>query len=115
MQITFSLSAKTVQALEQVRSRQHQGSLLQVIQDAIEFYLASHRAPDTRKLEKLTPRQLEVMRLIVDGATNREVAEKLGISVKTVEMHRMQLMMTLDVHNVVGLVRFAVRAGLIQP
>lgn len=67
----------------------------------------------TRPLERLTPRQREILQLIAEGKTSREIAEILGISVKTVETHRTQLMETLDIHEVAGLVRYAVRTGLV--
>jgi len=64
-------------------------------------------------LGRLTPRQREVLQLIAEGHTNREIAALLGISIKTVETHRTQLMETVDIHDVAGLVRFALRVGLI--
>jgi DNA-binding NarL/FixJ family response regulator len=65
-------------------------------------------------LEKLTPRQREVLQLIAEGQTNREIAHTLGISVKTVETHRMKLMKRLDIHDIAGLVRYAIRKGLVS-
>lgn len=64
-------------------------------------------------LGRLTPRQREILQLIAEGHTNREIAALLAISIKTVETHRTQLMETLDIHDVAGLVRFALRVGLI--
>ncbi|MFQ5595115.1 MAG: response regulator [Anaerolineae bacterium] len=64
--------------------------------------------------EQLTPRQREVLQLIAEGHTTREIAQTLGVSVKTVETHRRQLMDRLDIHEVAGLVRHAIRIGLIQ-
>ncbi len=66
-------------------------------------------------LERLTPRQREVLQLVAEGNTTKEIASKLGISVKTVETHRAQLMQQLDIHDVAGLVRCAIRLGLIEP
>ena len=65
-------------------------------------------------LSLLTPRQREVLQLIAEGRTTREIARLLNISVKTVETHRAQLMERLDIHDVAGLVRYAIRAGLTQ-
>jgi DNA-binding NarL/FixJ family response regulator len=65
--------------------------------------------------EPLTPRQREVLRLIAEGYTAREIAQTLTISVKTVETHRTLLMERLDIHDVAGLVRYAIRVGLIVP
>jgi DNA-binding NarL/FixJ family response regulator len=74
-----------------------------------------HVGPEPTSLGRLTPRQREVLQLIAEGQTNREIATLLGISIKTVETHRYQLMETLDIHDVAGLVRFALRVGLIAP
>jgi len=65
-------------------------------------------------LEQLSPRQLEVLHLIAAGRTNREIAEALNIHIKTVESHRTHLMKRLDIHDIAGLVRFAIRHGLID-
>jgi DNA-binding NarL/FixJ family response regulator len=65
-------------------------------------------------LERLTARQREILQLIAEGQTTQEIAEVLNISVKTVETHRMQLMERLDIHDIAGLVRFAIRTGLIS-
>lgn len=65
-------------------------------------------------LEKLSPRQREVLQLVAEGLKTKEIAKKLAISVRTVENHRAQIMELLDIHDVVGLVHFALRAGLIQ-
>ena len=64
--------------------------------------------------DKLTLRQREVLQLIAEGNTTKEIAKKLSISVKTVETHRMQLMERLDIHDIAGLVRYALRSGLIE-
>jgi DNA-binding NarL/FixJ family response regulator len=63
--------------------------------------------------EQLTGRQREILQLIAEGQNTKEIAEILKISPKTVEYHRMKLMAGLDVHDVPGLVRFALRVGLI--
>ncbi|MDP6779398.1 MAG: response regulator transcription factor [Candidatus Latescibacteria bacterium] len=69
---------------------------------------------ESTPLERLTIRQREILQLIAEGNTNRQIAEKLHISQKTVETHRTQMMNSLDIHDVAGLVRFAVRAGLVS-
>ena len=66
-----------------------------------------------RLLAHLTPRQLEVLRLVVEGLSTREIARRLQISIKTVETHRTELMKRLGMHDVVTLVRFAIRVGII--
>ncbi len=61
----------------------------------------------------LTPRQREILQSIAQGQTSQQIAQRLGISVKTVEAHRAQLMDRLDIHDVAGLVRYAIKIGLI--
>jgi DNA-binding NarL/FixJ family response regulator len=65
-------------------------------------------------LESLTPRQREILTLIAEGNTMKDIARGLSISVKTVESHRAQLMDRLDIHELAGLVRFAIRMGLVN-
>jgi DNA-binding NarL/FixJ family response regulator len=62
----------------------------------------------------LTARQKEVLQLLAEGRGNKEIAGLLGVSVKTVEFHRSQLMRTLGVHTAAELARFAVRLGLVE-
>jgi DNA-binding NarL/FixJ family response regulator len=69
---------------------------------------------ETGSLEILTPRQREILQLIAEGQTTKQIAHTLHISVKTVETHRMQLMERLDIHDVAGLVRYAIRMGLVK-
>lgn len=68
----------------------------------------------TSPLERLPPRQREVLQLVAEGKTSKQIAKKLGISVKTAEGHRSELMKNLDIHDIAGLVRFAIRVGLIS-
>ena len=63
---------------------------------------------------QLTPRQREVLQLVAEGHSSKEIARRLGLSVKTVDTHRTQLMKQLDIHEVAGLVRYAMRMGLIS-
>lgn len=63
-------------------------------------------------LERLTPRQREVLQLIAAGHTSQTIAGTLGISVKTVETHRAQIMERLDIHDLAGLVHYAIRMGI---
>jgi DNA-binding NarL/FixJ family response regulator len=65
-------------------------------------------------LAKLTPRQREILTLVSEGHSTRDIGRKLKISTKTVESHRAQLMQRLNIHEVAGLVRFAIRAGLVK-
>ena len=65
-------------------------------------------------LATLSPRQREVLQLIAEGRTTKQIAQLLDISVKTVETHRAQLMERLNIHDVAGLVRYAIIVGLIE-
>jgi DNA-binding NarL/FixJ family response regulator len=65
--------------------------------------------------EELTPRQREIIQLIAEGNSTKDIAFLLKVSVKTVEAHRAQVMARLGIHDVVGLVRFAMRSGLVPP
>ena len=66
-------------------------------------------------LEQLTSRQREILQLIAEGRTTKEIADLLYVSVKTVETHRLQLMKRLNIHDIAGLVRYAIRMGLVLP
>jgi DNA-binding NarL/FixJ family response regulator len=65
--------------------------------------------------EILTPRQREILQLLVEGKTVKEIAHLLSLSAKTVETHRAQIMDRLDIHDLPGLVRYAIRTRLITP
>lgn len=67
------------------------------------------------ELSGLTPRQKEVLQLIAEGCSTRDIAERLSVSVKTVETHRARLMERLEIYDVPGLVRLAIRARLVSP
>jgi DNA-binding NarL/FixJ family response regulator len=64
---------------------------------------------------RLSPRQRQVLQMIAEGRSTKEIAAALSLSVKTVETHRAQLMERLDIHDVAGLVRYAIRVGLVRP
>ncbi len=66
-------------------------------------------------LDQLTRRQLEILKLIAQSKSNKQIAAVLGIGIKTVEAHRAQLMDRLRIHDVAGLVRIAMRFGLVSP
>ena len=63
----------------------------------------------------LTPRQREVLQLVAEGKASKEIATLLELSVKTVEAHRSQIMERLGIHDVPGLVRYAIRVGMVSP
>ncbi|WP_447603912.1 response regulator [Nitrospira sp. Nam80] len=66
-------------------------------------------------LGRLTGRQREILQLIAEGCSTKQIAQRLDLSVKTVETHRAQLMDRLEIHDIPGLVRLAIRTGLVRP
>lgn len=79
--------------------------------DSSQFSL---RPTDAVLLSTLTEREVEILRLLAEGLSNKEIGDKIFISHRTVDTHRTNLMKKLDVHNVAGLIRFAIRNGLIS-
>ncbi len=80
----------------------------------IDVYL-NRTADQTDSLGRLTPRQREILQLIAEGHSSKQIAQLLDASVKTIESHRASLMERLDIHDVAGLVRYAIRHGLVSP
>ena len=76
----------------------------------VQAYLAKSELPP----DPLTPREREVLQLVAEGKTTKEVAEALGISVKTAESHRAHILRKLDTPNIAGIVRYAIRRGLVK-
>lgn len=64
---------------------------------------------------QLTEREREVLQLVAEGKTSKEIADRLGITWKTAESHRTHIMEKLAIHDIAGLVRYAIRHGLVQP
>lgn len=71
--------------------------------------------PRESPIERLSPRQREVLQLIAESRSTKEIAADLALSVKTIETHRAQIMERLGIHDVPGLVRFAIREGIVSP
>ena len=74
-------------------------------------YLSKAELP----VDPITSREREVLQLVAEGKSTKDIASLLGISVKTADSHRSRLMRKLDIHEVASLVRYAVRKGLVQP
>jgi len=72
------------------------------------------KAAAGKELVRLSPRELEVLQLVAEGDANKEVAAELGISLKTVEKHRHNLMQKLQIHHTAGLTRYAIDQGIIE-
>jgi two-component system response regulator NreC len=80
-------------------------------QAIVQAYLAGNEPPS----DPLTSRDRQVLQLVAEGKTTKEIAGHLGISPKTAETYRARIMEKLDIHDTAGLVRYAIRQGLIQP
>jgi two-component system response regulator NreC len=78
----------------------------------IDAYLRKTEKGEKEPLELLTAREREIVQLIAEGYTNKEIAAKLFISVKTVDAHRSHIMEKLDIHEVARLVKYAIRKGI---
>ena len=74
--------------------------------------VAGHVARGGPAVERLTPREREVLQLVAEGLATKQVARRLGVSIKTVETHRRNIMEKLDLHSVAELTKFAIREGL---
>ncbi|MHB8892500.1 MAG: response regulator [Candidatus Limnocylindrales bacterium] len=112
--VGYLLKDSTAMELElAVRSVAAGGSYLSpaVSRHVVSDYL--RRTSAESPSDGLTPRQREILQLIAEGRTNVQIASDLTLSVKTVETHRSQLMSRLGIHDVAGLVRYAIRAGLV--
>ncbi len=73
------------------------------------------RSPRSLPEDALTVREREVLQLVAEGKTTKEIAVLLGVSVKTADAHRTRLMQKLDIHDIASLTRYAIRHGIIQP
>ncbi len=76
--------------------------------------VSDHAQAEAGRQAKLTSREVEVLQLIAEGRANKQVAAVLGISLKTVEKHRQNLMERLNIHNTAGLTRYAISAGVVE-
>jgi DNA-binding NarL/FixJ family response regulator len=81
----------------------------------VKDYLVSKSSAESSSSELLTPREREVLKLIVEGNTNSKIADCLQVSIKTVESHRHTIMMKLDIKSIAELTKFAIREGLTSP
>ena len=88
-----------------------------IAKDVMMVLMEGPKAPSENEepWAKLTGREREVLHLIADGLSSKEIASEVGVSLKTIDSHRSNLMEKLDIHKVSGLVRFAIREGLVEP
>jgi DNA-binding NarL/FixJ family response regulator len=105
---------RATELAEAIRSVYDKGGYLQprltpeIVSAIAESSDTTHAPPE------LTEREIEVVCLIAEGLINREIAERLGISVKTVDTHRGNIMEKLNVHNTAELIKYATRKGIVQ-
>jgi two-component system response regulator NreC len=81
----------------------------------VEAYLKSGRGATRGVPQRLTPRERHVLQLVAEEKTTKQIAALLGVSVKTAESHRMRVMRKLNIHSTAGLVRYAIREGVVAP
>ncbi len=85
-----------------------------ITRQVVDALLAPRQPSAPVGVSLLTDRERQVLTLIADGLSSKEIAQDLGVSLKTVDSHRSNLMEKLDIHKVSGLVRFAIRSGLVE-
>jgi two-component system response regulator NreC len=102
-------SSELVQAIRAV-SRGETFLTQSISRSVVQAFLKKSEVPD----RTITDRERQVLQLVAEGKTTKEIASILGISVKTAESHRSNLMDKLDIHDTAGLVRYAIRQGIIQ-
>ncbi|MHC4138686.1 MAG: LuxR C-terminal-related transcriptional regulator, partial [Planctomycetota bacterium] len=80
-----------------------------------EDYLKQSPESDSSTRSLLSSRELEVLQLLVEGMSTKQIASSLRLSIKTIESHRSRIMKKIDVHNIADLTRYAIREGIISP
>lgn len=112
----YLLKGADLEELNRALHAVHRGEVY--IMPAVATHLARAITPtsntSTDDTHCLTVRQREVLKLVVEGFSSKEMAFRLGLSTKTIDAHRAQVMEKLGIHDIPGLVRFAIRAGIIQ-
>ena len=86
-----------------------------VSEAVLDGYLKAGREESSTTTEPLTPREREIVQLLAEGKSNKEVADTLGISTKTIETHRATIMRKLELKSFAEMVRYAIRNNIIQP
>ena len=82
---------------------------------AVEYYLHQNQPiSECSPLERLSGREREILRMLADGQTSIEIAEQMRLSSKTVDNYRSAIMHKLDIHHLLGLVKFAIQHGVIS-
>ena len=115
--VPMAVRAMKAGAIDFIQKPFNDESLLDSIRNAVTLdekirNLQSHRAEIAQRLEQLTPRELEVMVMVTDGKSNKEIASALGVSPKTVEAHRARVMEKMQASSLAELVRMAITANI---
>jgi DNA-binding CsgD family transcriptional regulator len=105
----------TLQRLEEINRRDRKKPISQLIDEAVELYARFRRSDEVAAYEQLTPRLRDVLRMIGEGSSTKEIAHQLRVSLKTAEFHRNRLKKKLNIDGIAGLVRYAIRVGVIMP
>jgi two-component system, NarL family, response regulator NreC len=84
------------------------------LQQVVTHYLEGHERPATTRYDTLSAREREIFKLLADGLSVKEIAARLGVSVKTVDVHKYNLMRKLDIHDRAGLIKYAIQRKLIR-
>ena len=109
--IKEAAGAEVVEAVRTVQSG-HRYLSRQITDQLVDQVVHQPHSVSESPLERLSPREREVLQLVVEGQSSAEIAESLSLSVKTVETYRSRIMVKLDIHDLPGLVKFAIRHGL---
>ena len=86
-----------------------------IVDIIVKDYFSQVEKPSSSAVSALTSRQYEVLQLLAEGKTTREIAHQMSLSVKTIESHRQQIINKLNIHSIAGLTKYAIREGLISP
>jgi two-component system, NarL family, response regulator NreC len=84
------------------------------LQQVVTHYLEGGERPGTTRYDTLSPREREIFKLLADGLSVKEIAARLGLSVKTIDVHKYNLMRKLDIHDRAGLIKYAIQKKLIR-
>ena len=85
-----------------------------IVDIIVKDYFSQVEKPSSSALSSLTSRQYEVLQLLAEGRTTREIAQQMSLSVKTIESHRQQIISKLNIRSIAGLTKYAIREGLIS-
>jgi DNA-binding NarL/FixJ family response regulator len=112
---SIQLPEQTIQKAKRLSQRFAKESTADLIEEAIEVYAQLRKPSELATYAELTPRLRQVLQLLAEGGSTKEIASRLNVSQKTVEFHRGRLMRQLGIRDIAGLVRFAVRVGAVRP